>query len=79
MDVDFSYVGFWDLRRALPTDINGRVFIAGDAAHSHHYGGYGINTAEDARNLAWKIAACGQYGAHFSTAMARNESGSLDA
>src|SRR5690606_12353968 len=38
---------------------NGRVFIAGDAAHSHPpYGGYGINTClEDARNLDWKLAA----------------------
>jgi hypothetical protein len=37
----------------------GRVFIAGDAAHSHPpYGGYGINTGlEDARNLGWKLAA----------------------
>jgi hypothetical protein len=37
----------------------GRVFIAGDAAHSHPpYGGYGINIGfEDARNLGWKLAA----------------------
>ena len=37
----------------------GRVFIAGDAAHSHPpYGGYGINSGlEDARNLGWKLAA----------------------
>jgi 4-hydroxyisophthalate hydroxylase len=37
----------------------GRVFIAGDAAHSHPpYGGYGINTGfEDVRNLGWKLAA----------------------
>ena len=37
----------------------GRLFIAGDAAHSHPpYGGYGINTGlEDARNLGWKLAA----------------------
>ncbi len=37
----------------------GRVFIAGDAAHSHPpYGGYGINTGlEDAANLGWKLAA----------------------
>ena len=36
-----------------------RVFIAGDAAHSHPpYGGYGVNTGlEDARNLGWKLAA----------------------
>ena len=38
---------------------SGRIFIAGDAAHSHPpYGGYGINTGlEDAANLGWKLAA----------------------
>jgi 2-polyprenyl-6-methoxyphenol hydroxylase-like FAD-dependent oxidoreductase len=37
----------------------GRVFIAGDACHSHPpYGGYGVNTGlEDAKNLGWKLAA----------------------
>ena len=37
----------------------GRIFVAGDAAHSHPpYGGYGINTGvEDAANLGWKLAA----------------------
>jgi hypothetical protein len=37
----------------------GRIFIAGDAAHSHPpYGGYGVNSGfEDARNLGWKLAA----------------------
>lgn len=61
IDVDFSYVGFWDMRLSLAdTYHKGRVFIAGDAAHSHPpYGGYGINTGfEDARNLSWKLAAC---------------------
>lgn len=61
IDVDFSYVGFWDLRLSLADEYGkGRVFIAGDAAHSHPpYGGYGINTGfEDARNLAWKLTAC---------------------
>lgn len=60
IDVEFSYVGFWDLRLSLAdTYQQGRVFIAGDAAHSHPpYGGYGINTGfEDARNLSWKLAA----------------------
>ena len=35
----------------------GRVFIAGDAAHTHPpYGGFGLNNGlEDARNLAWKL------------------------
>ncbi|MGE0652487.1 MAG: FAD-dependent monooxygenase [Alphaproteobacteria bacterium] len=38
---------------------NGRVFIAGDAAHQNSpTGGYGMHTGvEDAMNLAWKLAA----------------------
>ena len=37
----------------------GRVFIAGDAAHSHPpYGGFGLNSGlEDIVNLGWKLAA----------------------
>jgi len=59
-EIDFEYIGFWDLRIALADNYRDkRVFIAGDAAHSHPpYGGYGINTGfEDARNLGWKLAA----------------------
>jgi 4-hydroxyisophthalate hydroxylase len=59
-DVEFEHIGFWDLRFAIADSYRaGRVFIAGDAAHSHPpYGGYGINTGfEDARNLGWKLAA----------------------
>jgi 2-polyprenyl-6-methoxyphenol hydroxylase-like FAD-dependent oxidoreductase len=59
-DVEFDHIGFWDLRFAVAdTYRNDRLFIAGDAAHSHPpYGGYGINTGlEDARNLGWKLAA----------------------
>lgn len=59
-DVDFDHIGFWDLRFALADRYRaGRVFIAGDAAHSHPpYGGYGVNSGlEDARNLGWKLAA----------------------
>lgn len=58
---DFDYVGFWDMRIAVADNYQaGRVFIAGDAAHSHPpYGGYGLNNGlEDARNLGWKLAAC---------------------
>lgn len=58
--LEFQHIGFWDLRFAVAdTYRSGRVFIAGDAAHSHPpYGGYGINTGfEDARNLGWKLAA----------------------
>ncbi|WP_099867141.1 FAD-dependent monooxygenase [Pararhizobium haloflavum] len=59
-DVAFEHIGFWDLRVTIAdTYRQGRIFIAGDAAHSHPpYGGYGINTGfEDARNLGWKLAA----------------------
>jgi 4-hydroxyisophthalate hydroxylase len=59
-DVEFEHIGFWDLRFAVADAYrNQRVFIAGDAAHSHPpYGGYGINTGfEDAVNLGWKLAA----------------------
>jgi 2-polyprenyl-6-methoxyphenol hydroxylase-like FAD-dependent oxidoreductase len=59
-DVGFEHIGFWDLRFALADSYRaGRVFIAGDAAHSHPpYGGYGVNSGlEDAVNLGWKLAA----------------------
>jgi 4-hydroxyisophthalate hydroxylase len=59
-DVAFEHIGFWDLRVATADRYrSGRIFIAGDAAHSHPpYGGYGINTGlEDAANLGWKLAA----------------------
>lgn len=59
-DVEFQHIGFWDLRFAIADRYRaGRVFIAGDAAHSHPpYGGYGVNSGlEDARNLGWKLAA----------------------
>lgn len=57
---EIDYIGFWDLRVAVADTYQaGRVFVAGDAAHSHPpYGGYGINLGfEDARNLGWKLAA----------------------
>jgi 2-polyprenyl-6-methoxyphenol hydroxylase-like FAD-dependent oxidoreductase len=59
-DVEFEHIGFWDLRFMLADSYcQGRVFVAGDAAHSHPpYGGYGVNSGlEDARNLGWKLAA----------------------
>jgi 2-polyprenyl-6-methoxyphenol hydroxylase-like FAD-dependent oxidoreductase len=62
-DIDLLHVGFWDLRFAIADRYRaGRVFVAGDAAHSHPpYGGYGINTGfEDAVNLGWKLAAVEQ-------------------
>lgn len=60
LDVEFNYVGFWDLRIEVARRYRaGRVFIAGDAAHGHPpYGGFGLNTGlEDATNLGWKLAA----------------------
>ena len=57
---DFDYVGFWDLRIAVAEKYqDGRIFIAGDAAHSHPpYGGYGLNNGlDDIANLGWKLAA----------------------
>ncbi|MGB1161881.1 MAG: FAD-dependent monooxygenase [Alphaproteobacteria bacterium] len=59
-DLEFEHIGFWDLRIShAKTYQSHRVFIAGDAGHSHPpYGGYGVNTGlEDARNLSWKILA----------------------
>jgi 4-hydroxyisophthalate hydroxylase len=59
-EIEFQHIGFWDLRFALADNYRaGRVFIAGDAAHSHPpYGGYGVNSGfEDARNLGWKLSA----------------------
>jgi 2-polyprenyl-6-methoxyphenol hydroxylase-like FAD-dependent oxidoreductase len=57
---EFDHVGFWDLRVSVADVYQiGRVFIAGDAAHSHPpYGGYGLNNGlEDSVNLGWKLAA----------------------
>jgi 2-polyprenyl-6-methoxyphenol hydroxylase-like FAD-dependent oxidoreductase len=57
---EFDHVGFWDLRIMVASQYSqGRIFIAGDAAHQHPpYGGFGLNTGlEDAANLAWKLAA----------------------
>ena len=57
---DFDYVGFWDLKIAVAETYQaGRIFIAGDAAHSHPpYGAYGLNNGlDDVVNLGWKLAA----------------------
>ncbi len=59
-DAELNYIGFWDLRFEQADQYRkDRIFVAGDAAHSHPpYGGYGINIGfEDARNLGWKLAA----------------------
>jgi hypothetical protein len=57
---EIEYGGFWQLRNAVAERYReGRVFIAGDAAHTHPpYGGFGLNNGlEDAVNLGWKLAA----------------------
>jgi 2-polyprenyl-6-methoxyphenol hydroxylase-like FAD-dependent oxidoreductase len=49
---------FTDVARQASTYRNGRVLLAGDAAHVHHpIGGQGLNTGvQDAVNLGWKLA-----------------------
>jgi 2-polyprenyl-6-methoxyphenol hydroxylase-like FAD-dependent oxidoreductase len=57
---DFEHLSFWKMRVAVADQYQvGRVFIAGDAAHSHPpYGGFGLNNGlEDIVNLGWKLAA----------------------
>ncbi len=51
-EVDFEYIGFWDLRFALADNYRaGRIFVAGDAAHSHPL------MAATASILVWKMCA----------------------
>lgn len=60
LECEFEHRGFWDLRTSIAeTFRSGRLFIAGDAAHSHPpYGGFGLNSGlEDVVNLGWKLAA----------------------
>lgn len=49
---------FTDAARQATSYRNGRVLLAGDAAHIHHsVGGQGLNTGlQDAVNLGWKLA-----------------------
>ena len=49
---------FTDMARQAATYRDGRVLLAGDAAHVHHpVGGQGLNTGmQDAVNLGWKLA-----------------------
>ncbi len=59
-EAEFDHIGFWDLRIGIAEQYGqGRVFIAGDAAHTHPpYGGFGLNSGlEDVTNLGWKLAA----------------------
>jgi 2-polyprenyl-6-methoxyphenol hydroxylase-like FAD-dependent oxidoreductase len=61
LEIEIVTTGRWELS-ALIADrfASGRVFLAGDAAHTlpPSRGGYGANTGiEDAHNLAWKLSA----------------------
>lgn len=59
--VEIITTGRWELTALVATQFTqGRVFLAGDAAHTlpPTRGGYGANTGiHDAHNLAWKLAA----------------------
>ncbi len=61
-DIDVEVLGTdpWQARSLLATSYrNGRLFLAGDAAHQNPpWGGHGFNTGVgDAVNLGWKLAA----------------------
>ncbi len=59
--VEIVTTGRWELGALIADSFSsGRVFLAGDAAHTlpPARGGYGANTGiEDAHNLGWKLAA----------------------
>lgn len=61
LDVEIITTGRWELSALVAERfVSGRVFLAGDAAHTlpPNRGGYGANTGiQDAHNLAWKLAA----------------------
>lgn len=59
LDLEVLHINHWLLERVLANKYQeGRIFIAGDAAHRHPpTTGLGLNTAiGDAHNLAWKLA-----------------------
>ncbi|OLN86342.1 putative polyketide hydroxylase [Colletotrichum chlorophyti] len=60
-DIELVAIGHWEMSARIAERFSeGRVFLAGDAAHTlpPNRGGYGANTGfADAHNLAWKIAA----------------------
>lgn len=61
IDVEIVTSGRWEVTASVAERYrDGRVFLAGDAAHTlpPNRGGYSANTGiEDAHNLAWKLAA----------------------
>ncbi|WP_228001653.1 FAD-dependent monooxygenase [Nocardia australiensis] len=63
---DLEYTSrFNDFSRLARNYRDGRLFLAGDAAHVHFpLGGQGLNTGlQDAVNLGWKLVAVLRYGA----------------
>jgi putative polyketide hydroxylase len=61
LQVDLITTGRWELTALITNEFaSGRVFLAGDAAHTlpPTRGGFGANTGiHDADNLAWKLSA----------------------
>jgi 2,4-dichlorophenol 6-monooxygenase len=60
LDMEVIRYSRWRIEAVLADRYGeGRVFLAGDAAHRHSpMGGLGLNTGiQDAHNLAWKLAA----------------------
>jgi 2-polyprenyl-6-methoxyphenol hydroxylase-like FAD-dependent oxidoreductase len=61
LEIDLITTGRWELSALIADRFSaGRVFLAGDAAHTlpPNRGGYGANTGiDDAHNLAWKLSA----------------------
>jgi putative polyketide hydroxylase len=66
LDIELITTGRWVLSALIAERFaSGRVFLAGDAAHTlpPARGGYGANTGiEDAFNLAWKLASVVSHG-----------------
>jgi putative polyketide hydroxylase len=61
LEIEIVATGRWEMSALIADSFaSGRVFLAGDAAHTlpPNRGGYGANTGiEDAHNLAWKLCA----------------------
>src|SRR5690606_25480679 len=59
LEMEIMRMNNWQVQGVLARRFReGRIFLAGDAAHRHHpTTGLGLNSAiQDAHNLAWKLA-----------------------